>query len=168
LPQFLKGIVAFLYPNIMALQIGDTIPLFSLPDQNGNTLSIESLYKTKILVLYFYPKDETYGCTKQACAFRDNYHDFINAGAQVVGISSDHVESHKNFAQHHNIPYTLLYDQDGYIRNIFGVQPNLLGLVPGRVTYIIDMRGIIRYIFSSQMQIQKHIEIALREVKKIQ
>ena len=151
----------------MALETGDKIPQFSLPDQNGNHLNLENLLSKKSLVIYFYPKDETAGCIKEACAFRDHYQDFINAGAEVIGISSDNVESHKSFANHHKLPFVLLSDKDGALRNQFGVPNDLLGLIPGRVTYIVDKQGFIRYVFNSQIRIEKHITEALRILKDL-
>lgn len=146
----------------MTLKTGDKIPHFSLPDKDGNLFSIETLLTKKSLVIYFYPKDETAGCTKQACAFRDNYQDFKDAGAEVIGISSDSEESHENFANHHKLPFILLSDPESVIRKQFGVPTDLLGLLPGRVTYITDKQGVIKYIFNSQFRIGKHISESLR------
>ena len=146
----------------MALKVGDKIPAFSLPDQDGKKFNINNLVSKKALVIYFYPKDETAGCTKQACAFRDSYQDFKDAGAEVIGISSDSEESHGSFADHHHLPFILLSDKDNIVRNLFGVPTDLLGLIPGRVTYIINKQGIISYIFNSQLRIDKHISESLR------
>lgn len=151
----------------MSLNIGDKIPFFTLPDQNRKSISVESLRTKKALVIYFYPKDETAGCTKQACAFRDHYQDFQDAGAEVIGISSDSEESHGSFVDHHNLPFVLLSDKDGELRKQFGVPPSLLGLLPGRVTYIVDKQGIVKYIFNSQIRIEKHITEALRVLKEL-
>lgn len=149
----------------MALKTGDTIPQFSLTDQNGKNFNINTLLTKKPFVIYFYPKDETAGCTKQACAFRDHYQDFKDAGAEVIGISSDSEDSHGSFADHHKLPFILLSDKDGLLRMEFGVPGDLLGLLPGRVTYIVDMQGAIRYIFNSQIRIEKHITESLRILK---
>lgn len=146
----------------MGLQVNDILPEFSLKDQNGKIFNIENLLSKKAIVLYFYPKNETPGCTKQACAFRDHYQDFINAGAEVIGISSDSEDSHGSFADHHNLPYVLLSDTGGRIRKKFGIKPDLMGLIPGRVTFVINKKGIIVYIFKSQLRIEKHITEALR------
>ncbi len=143
------------------LRTGDTIPNFELKDQNGNRFALsEHLGKGK-MVLYFYPKDDTPGCTKEACAFRDSYEVFTDAGVEVIGISSDSVESHKQFAERYNLPFTLLSDPGGKVRKMFGVQKTL-GLIPGRVTFIIDENGIVLHVFNSQLKAQKHIEEALR------
>lgn len=151
----------------MELKTGDKIPMFALTNQQGEEIKIENLLKDKNLVLYFYPKDETAGCTKQACAFRDSYQDFKEAGAEVVGISSDDEKSHVSFAIHHKLPFVLLSDKGGLIRKQFGVPADMLGLIPGRVTYIIDKEGIIRYKFNSQLRIEKHITEALRIIKAL-
>jgi len=152
----------------MTLQVGDTIPEFSLTDQYGKSFNIDRLLSQKSIVLYFYPKNETVGCTKQACAFRDNYQDFQQVGAEVIGISSDSEASHNSFADHYNLPFILLSDTNGEIRKKFGVKANLMGLIPGRTTYIIDKQGIIRYIFNSQIHIEKHISEALRILNELQ
>lgn len=112
------------------------------------------------MVLYFYPKDETPGCKRQACAFRDSYRDFADAGAEVIGVSSDSDDSHRSFAAHHELPFRLLADGDGSLRKAFGV-PKTLGLLPGRVTYLIDSGGIVRHVFSSQLAPERHIKEAL-------
>ena len=151
----------------MALNIGDSIPDFTLNDQNGNLFAVKNILSKKLIVLYFYPKDETSGCTKQACAFRDHYQDFIDAGAEVIGISSDTAESHGSFADHHNLPFVLLSDKNGELRKQFGVPSDLFGIIPGRVTYIIDKQGVIQYIFNSQLRIEKHITEALKILKTL-
>ncbi len=152
----------------MALKPGDKISPFILPDQHGKDFNIGSLLLKKSMVIYFYPKDETAGCTKQACAFRDSYQDFIDAGAEVIGISSDDKESHNNFAGHHRLPFILLSDKDKSVRKLFGVPADFLGMLPGRVTYIVDKMGVIRHIFNSQLRIEKHISESLRILKEIE
>jgi peroxiredoxin Q/BCP len=117
--------------------------------------------------LYFYPKDETPGCTKEACAFRDSYEVFTDAGAEVIGVSSDSVESHAGFAGHHKLPFTLLSDEGGRVRKSYGV-PATLGLLPGRVTYVIGRDGVVRHVLSSQVQIGRHIDSALAVVRELQ
>jgi thioredoxin-dependent peroxiredoxin len=111
-------------------------------------------------------KDETPGCTAEACAFRDNYEVFTEAGAEVIGISSDSVESHEEFAAHHRLPFVLVSDRDGAVRKRYQV-PTTLGLLPGRVTYVIDQQGIIRYMFAQQMNAAQHVENALRIVREL-
>ena len=132
------------------VDVGSKAPDFKLPSQSGQMLSLNDFIGEKPVVLFFYPKDDTPGCTKQACVFRDNYEVFKKRDAEVIGISSDSIESHRGFAAKHNLPYTLLSDEDKKVRKLYGV-PNTLGLFPGRVTYIIDREGIVRHVFSSQL-----------------
>ena len=106
------------------------------------------------------------GCTKQACVFRDNYEVFKKRDAEVIGISSDSVESHRGFAAKHDLPYTLLSDEQRKVRKLYGV-PNTLGLFPGRVTYVIDREGIVRHVFSSQLGTEKHVEEAIKALQFI-
>lgn len=148
------------------IQQGDKIPEFEIPDQTGETFRSESL-KGKKCVIFFYPKDETPGCTKEACAFRDAYEDFKEADAEVIGISSDGIKTHQSFISNHNLPFTLLSDEDKSVRKMFGVPSNLLGLIPGRVTYVANSKGIVEYIFNSQLNTQGHIDKALEVIKKI-
>lgn len=144
----------------MELKVGDKIPSFSLKDQKGNTISKEDLVGVSNLVLYFYPKDDKPGCTKEACAFRDEFEVFTDLGANVVGVSADSPESHAKFAEKYNLPFTLLSDEKNELRKAFGVKGILLGLIPGRVTFIIDKEGIIQHKFDSQMNATKHVEVA--------
>ena len=147
------------------VQVGDSAPDFTLPDQSGKPVSLgEFLGKTDI-VLYFYPRDNTAVCTAEACAFRDSYELFKQAGAEVIGISSDSVESHQQFTAAHRLPFILLSDVGGVIRKRYGV-PTAFGL-PGRVTYIIDRQGIVRYIFFSQFTSEKHVAQALQTLQSI-
>lgn len=150
----------------MALQVGDKIPHFSAKDNVGNDFNSESIIGKKAVVIYFYPKDNTPGCTAQACSFRDQYQDFKDLGAEVIGISSDSVTSHEKFIQKYKLPFILLSDSDKKIRNLFGVKTNLFGLLPGRVTYVADQNGIIQMVFDS-LSATKHIPKALEMIKKI-
>jgi peroxiredoxin Q/BCP len=125
----------------------------------GDNVTLSEFFGKKNIVLYFYPKDETPGCTREACNFRDSYEEFTNLGAEVLGISGQSVESHKSFASHYGLPFILLSDKDNKIRKLYGV-PSSMGLIPGRVTYIIDKKGVVRHIFSSQTQTQRHVEEA--------
>jgi peroxiredoxin Q/BCP len=150
----------------MALQLGDKIPAFSAKDNNGNIFESSSIVGQKPVVFYFYPKDNTPGCTAQACSFRDQYEDFKDLGAEVIGISSDSTASHKKFIQQYQLPFILLSDNDKKIRKLFGVKPDLFGLIPGRVTYVADKNGIIQFIFDS-MNATNHIPKALETIKKM-
>jgi len=148
------------------VRVGDKAPDFTLPSQTGENITLSKFFGTKNIVLFFYPKDESRGCTKEACTFRDNYEVFKQLGAEVIGISSQTVESHQSFASHHNLPFILLSDKDGKVRELYGV-PSTLGILPGRVTYIIDKEGTVRHIFSSQFQPEKHIKEAIDVLKKL-
>jgi peroxiredoxin Q/BCP len=148
------------------IQVGSPAPAFTLPDQTGNPVSLADLTREHVVVLYFYPKDETPGCTKEACSFRDSYDVFAEAGAQVVGVSTDSVESHTRFANHHKLPFVLLSDADGAVRSAYGVTP-VLGLLPGRATFVIDREGVIRHTFSSMTRIGAHVDGALAVVKQL-
>jgi peroxiredoxin Q/BCP len=141
------------------LQAGDAAPDFSLPDADGKPVSLSG-FRGRPVVLYFYPKDDTPGCTLEACAFRDQYEDFVDAGAVVVGVSSDSSGSHRAFASRHRLPFTLLSDRDGAVRKRYRV-PSTLGLLPGRVTFVIDGRGVIRHVFNSQLAATRHVSEAL-------
>ena len=155
-----------IYNSTMSkIKVGDRVPSFSLKNQNGETISIDSSIG-KTMVIYFYPKDDTPGCIKEACKFRDEYERFTDLGTMVIGISADSVESHKKFEEKYNLPFTLLADTENKVRNMFGVPKNLF-LIPGRVTYIIDDKGIVKYIFNSQLSAEKHIDNALEELNKL-
>jgi peroxiredoxin Q/BCP len=145
----------------MALIIGDKIPSFTSIDSKGNSFDIKE-YIGKPLVIYFYPKDDTPGCTIQACTFRDKYEDFKALGAEVIGISSDSLKSHQKFASRYKLPFILLSDFDKKIRVQFGVPNDFLGLIPGRATYVIDKKGVVQLIFdstSAKIHIEKALEI---------
>jgi peroxiredoxin Q/BCP len=148
-----------------ALKVGTKAPVFALPDQNGNIVDIGSMIGKKALVVYFYPKDFTSGCTMEAHEFREMHEEFLKNGAEVIGVSSDDVESHKRFADEHQLPFTLLSDQDEKVRDMYGAWG--IGRTPGRVTFLIDKQGIIRMVFSSQIQPRKHISEALRVLAEI-
>lgn len=148
-------------PSSHKVKIGDPAPDFTLTDQKGQPVSLSSFADKKDLVLYFYPKDFTSVCTAQACAFRDSYEVFKEAGAEVIGISSDSKQAHQDFASQHQLPFILLSDRGGKVRNRYGVSP-VLGLLPGRVTFIIDKHGIVRHIFTAQFAAEKHVEESLR------
>jgi peroxiredoxin Q/BCP len=146
--------------------VGDRAPDFSARDQSGDEVRLSVLLSRGPVVLYFYPKDDTPGCTAEACAFRDDFQRFVEAGAAVVGVSSDSVERHQAFAARHELPFQLLSDADGYLRDLYGV-PRTLGLLPGRVTYVIGSDGVVRLVFSSQIRAQAHVEEALQAVRAL-
>ncbi|MFM7667195.1 MAG: peroxiredoxin [Bacteroidota bacterium] len=149
------------------MKIGDLCPIFNLEDQNGNMFNSTEWIGKKKLVIFFYPKDETPGCTKEACSFRDSHEEFLKYDCQVIGISSDSVESHRQFAKNHNFNYLLLADIDKKVRKLFEVPGSLFGLLPGRVTYIIDLEGKVRGIHNSQLNPLSHTEEALELVKQL-
>lgn len=146
------------------IRVGEQAPDFTLPSASGAVVQLSALLKQKVVVLYFYPRDETPGCTAEACAFRDSYEVFQEAGAEVVGVSDDSVESHQSFATHHRLPFILVADVGGTLRKRYGVT-KLLGLIGGRVTFVIDRQGIVRHVFDSQAQATRHVDEALQTVK---
>ena len=147
------------------VRIGDPAPDFSLPDQHNNTISLSALRGCPV-VLYFYPRDHTRICTAEACAFRDQMHEFESLHARILGISSDSVESHVEFARSNGITFSLLADVGGTVRDLYGV-PRTLGLLPGRVTYVIDASGVVRAVFSSQFQASKHVQEAREALTRL-
>lgn len=149
------------------VQVGDTAPDFTLSSMAGKPISLTSFIGQKNIVLYFYPKDNTPGCTAEACAFRDSYEVFKDAGAEVIGVSSDSEQSHQRFASGYRLPFLLLSDVGSKVRKLYGV-PSTFGLLPGRVTYIIDKRGIVRHIFSAAFAPQKHVDEALKVLQTLQ
>lgn len=142
------------------LEEGQTAPDFSLPSQKGETIRLSDFVDKSVVVLYFYPKDFTPGCTTEACTFRDNFEDFKDLGAQVIGISSDSIESHRRFSDKYNLPFLLLSDSDHKVREKYGATK--LGGLPSRTTFVIDKKGVIRMVFESS-NAKEHVE----EAKKI-
>jgi peroxiredoxin Q/BCP len=151
----------------LTVKVGDKAPEFKLPSQMGDNVRLSEFFGKRNVVLYFYPKDETTGCTKEACTFRDNYEELTNLGAEVIGVSGQSVESHISFASHYGLPFILLSDEGNKIRELYGV-PSSMGIIPGRVTYIIDKKGMVRHIFNSQTQAQKHVEEAKKALLEIE
>ncbi|KAK5814104.1 Peroxiredoxin Q, chloroplastic [Gossypium arboreum] len=145
---------------------GTVPPAFTLKDQDGKNVSL-SKFKGKPVVVYFYPADETPGCTKQACAFRDSYEKFKKAGAEVIGISVDSAESHKNFAKKYRLPFTLLSDEGNKVRKEWGVPSDLFGTLPGRQTYVLDKKGVVQLIYNNQFQPEKHIDETLKILQSL-
>ena len=148
------------------IAVGDRAPSFRLPDGKGGYVGLEDFLGKKNLVVYFYPKDFTRGCTAEACGFRDAYEAFTALGAEVIGISADNQNSHKAFSQHHKLPFILLSDLDGSVRKAYHVKKTL-GLIPGRVSFVIDKQGTIRHIFSSQARATAHVAEALRILRSL-
>jgi thioredoxin-dependent peroxiredoxin len=153
--------------NFLTVKVGDKAPDFTLPSQMGDNVTLSEFFGKKNVVLYFYPKDETAGCTKEACSFRDSYEELTNLGAEVLGVSGQSVESHKSFASHYGLPFILLSDEANTVRELYNV-PSTMGIIPGRVTYIIDKKGIVRHIFNSQTQAQRHVEEAKKTLLELE
>jgi peroxiredoxin Q/BCP len=149
-----------------SVKVGDQAPDFSLPSNRGRNVSLADFRGKKAVVLFFYPKDGTPGCTAEACDFRDSHARFIDAGAEVIGVSEDSVSSHERFAQKHDLPMTLLSDEGGKLRALYGVKTTL-GFIKGRVTFVIDRQGIVRHVYESQLQFGKHVTEALEIVRAI-
>jgi thioredoxin-dependent peroxiredoxin len=150
----------------MSLKMGDKVPDFTLPASSGKDFVFSKELGKKIIVLYFYPKDFTSGCTAEACTFRDEYDVFKKAGAEVIGVSSDTMESHLKFIKAEKLPFVLLSDVKGEVRKLFKVK-STIGVMPGRVTFIIDKKGIVRDVFSNQFEAKKHIENALKVINEL-
>lgn len=146
--------------------VGQTAPDFTKTTQRGDSISLSQFRGDKAVVLYFYPKDETPGCTAEACSFRDNFQDFVEAGAVVIGVSQDSEESHRGFAEHHRLPFLLVSDRDRAMQRAYGV-PKTMGLLPGRVTFVIDREGTVQHVFNSQLNAKKHVREALEVVKRL-
>jgi thioredoxin-dependent peroxiredoxin len=148
------------------LRIGDKAPDFSLPDQDGKPVKLSDLTAKSAVVLYFYPKDFSMGCTAEACTFRDSYEDFLKKGAVVVGVSADDAASHARFRQNYLLPFTLLTDKGWKTAKLYGVK-RTLGIIPGRYSFVIDRHGIVRYVFTSQFRSELHTFEALRTLDEI-
>jgi peroxiredoxin Q/BCP len=146
------------------IKVGSEVPDFALRDQNGNIFNLKDVLGKENLVIYFYVKDETPGCTTEACTFRDQYDAFKQADAGIIGISAQSVESHKKFAENNKLQFTLLSDPDDSVRKMFGVKA---GPFPGRVTFVVDKNGKVVYIFNSQTQPARHVSEAIRILKDV-
>jgi peroxiredoxin Q/BCP len=148
------------------LAVGTLAPNFELPDQNGHTIELAQFKGKQSVVLFFYPRDHTPGCTAQSCSFRDNYLGFKNLGAQVIGISADSVESHEGFASEYKLPYPILSDAAGSVAKQYGLKKTF-GLIAPRVSFVIDKQGAIRYAYSSQLRASSHVDETLQAVQRM-
>ena len=148
----------------MGLNVGDRIPEFSLPDQDGNTFNSWDYVGKKPLVIFFYPKDNTPGCTREPCSFRERYEEFTDRGAEVVGISADSESSHRKFATSYKLPFKLLADRKNQVRRLFKVEKSLFNLLPGRETFVVDKDGIFILAFNN-MGASGHVKRALKALK---
>jgi len=149
------------------LEIGDLCPVFSLEDQFGNLFDFEQILGKRVVVIFFYPKDNTSGCIKEVCSFRDQYEVFKELGTEVIGVSSDSVSSHLGFAEKHRLPYTLLSDSKGELRKKFGVPKSLFGLIPGRVSYVIGNDRRIKGMFNAMTDPVGHVSYAVNCIKEL-
>lgn len=145
------------------IETGERLPAFSLKDQHGKNVSIEQFFG-KPFVLYFYPKDGTPGCTAEACSFRDAYDEFRELDAEIIGVSADSPASHLAFAKKFDLPFTLLSDEKNKVRKLLGVPGSMFGLLPGRVTYVVDKEGVVQHVFDSQLQATQHVAEALQQL----
>jgi peroxiredoxin Q/BCP len=152
--------------NMVKLKIGDRAPDFSSTTYEGKGVRLSDYLGKRALVLFFYPKDGTSICTQEACAFRDSYEQFVDAGAEVIGVSGDTNERHGSFVREHKLSFPLISDRDGSLRKAFAV-PKTWGLIPGRVTYVIDKEGFIRQIFSAQFASDQHVQEALLAIDEV-
>lgn len=148
----------------MGLKVGDRIPQFTLKDQDGNPFDVSNYIGQKHLVIFFYPKDNTPGCTKEVCSFRDSFEEFTDRGAMVIGISGDSENSHRRFASKYKLPFTLLADRQNKVRKLFKVEGNLFNLLPGRETYVVDKSGKVVMAFNS-VNAASHMRKALNALK---
>lgn len=146
--------------------VGQKMPFFSLPNADGQVVALEQLLAKGPAVVFFYPKDETHGCIKEACAFRDAFEAFLEAGCQVVGISRDGAASHQQFAKKHRLPFTLLTDASGQTAKAWGIKKTL-GLLPGRETFLLGKDGVVHHHFAGQMAIESHIQGALEAARTL-
>jgi thioredoxin-dependent peroxiredoxin len=150
----------------MSVAVGQRAPDFRLPALRGGEIALSDFVGKKNVVLFFYPKDGTPGCTAEACTFRDAYEDFVEAGAEVIGISSDSLDAHQAFATRHNLPMQLVSDAGGKVRAQYGVK-STLGVIAGRETFIIDKQGIVRHVFRSQLRVKQHVAESLTVLKSL-
>jgi peroxiredoxin Q/BCP len=148
------------------LNTGDVAPDFELLDQDGKNVKLSDRLIKGPVVLYFYPKDDSPGCTAEACGFRDSFQSFTDAGVDVIGVSDDSPESHQRFAARHHLPFTLVSDLGGALRRRYGVEE--FGPLRGRVTFVIDAKGVIRQRFSSMTNMLAHVDSALKVLKDLQ
>jgi peroxiredoxin Q/BCP len=148
------------------VSVGDKAPNLVLRGHRGESIQLSDSWQKQPVVLFFYPKDGTPACTREACAFRDAYEAFVEAGAVVIGISGDSRERHEEFASSHRLPFTLVTDSGGEARRAWGV-PRSFGVLPGRVTYVIDTQGVVRHIFNSQFNAEGHVHEALTALRRL-
>ncbi len=150
------------------LALGQKVPDVQFKKHDGATVRLSELIGKQTVVLYFYPRDDSPGCTIEACAFRDSYEDFLQAGATVIGVSSDSAADHKAFKAKHMLPFTLLTDEGGEAAKGMGVKNAAFGLLKGRVTFVIDREGVVQSRFDSAIRMKEHVNQALELVKRLE
>lgn len=148
----------------MALNVGDKAPDFEAVTDGDEKLRLSEVLKEREVILYFYPKDETPGCTAEACSFRDEWDTIKEMGAEVIGVSSDTAESHRKFKENHKLQFTLVSDRDKAIRTMYGVKGSLF---PPRTTFVISREGKIVHVYNSQMNAKHHVDEAVTALKKL-
>lgn len=146
-------------------EVNDVAPDFRLPSHRGGDVVLSELVEQGPVVVYFYPKDDTFGCTREACGFRDVYGELRAAGASVVGISADDLDSHRRFAAKHDLPYDLCSDVVGEVRRLYGVPQ--AGIVPGRMTFVVDRQRRVRHVYASRIRFEAHVDQALKTVRSL-
>jgi peroxiredoxin Q/BCP len=149
------------------LEVGDKAPDFVRTDQNGNPVHLADRVSKNVVVLFFYPADNSGGCTREACAFRDSYEDFQDAGAEVIGVSGGTIEGKQKFVNNNRLPFTLVNDGDGVVREMYGIGKALLGISSQRITYVIDRAGVVRCKFESNFNMDAHAREALQIVQAL-
>jgi thioredoxin-dependent peroxiredoxin len=149
----------------MSLKTGDTAPDFTLPDQEGQSVSLDSLLEKGPVVLFFYPKDDTPGCTRQACSFRDNYGALQEHGVTVAGVSRDPQADHRSFIGKHGLPYPLLSDTDGMVHKQYGVL-GLFGMLMRRITFLINREKKIVIRHEDNFNMESHVDAILQVLDK--
>ena len=150
------------------VEVGKPAPDFTLPDQNGKSVTLSKL-KGSPIVLYFYPKDNTPGCTKEACAFRDAFAEYEELGAKILGVSPDGVESHAKFIKKHELPFTLLADTERKVCEAYGVwkEKNMYSKKTTgveRTSFVIDSKGVVRQVFP-KVKVDGHSDAVLTAIK---
>ena len=151
----------------MDLKIGTKFPDFSLLDDEHNLFSLKKNFTNKFLLIYFYPKNDTPGCTKQACYFRDYKLEFEKYNCDIIGISSDHTKSHQKFRAKYYLPFKLLSDQDSKLRKKLKLPKDFFGLTPSRITFVINSKFEILFIFRSSLNMKSHISSGLKFLRRI-
>ncbi len=145
----------------MALYVGAAAPDFTLPDQNGRAVSLDQLLENGPLVLFFYPRDHSFGCTRQVSSFRDNYEALLGHGVTAAGVSKDSEQEHESFIAKHQLPFPLLIDRDGEIHRRYGCLA-MFGMITRRITFLIDSRKKIRLCHEDNFKMNSHVEKVMK------